>query len=149
MTEALEILALVCAVAVVAASARRLGLSAPLVLVIVGVLASYVPGVPEYHLDPEVVLLGLLPPLLYAAAIRTTLVDIRTNTRAIVVAATASGGDTTAPSARAAAMPMSGITHQATRPTPAVVKATAPTARMPIARVLVRMSTSVVRIAAA
>ena len=37
--------------------------------------------------------------------------------RAIVVAATASGGDTTAPSASAAAMLMSGITHQATRPT--------------------------------
>ena len=87
MTEALEILALVCAVAVVAASARRLGLSAPLVLVIVGVLASYVPGVPEYHLDPEVVLIGFLPPLLYAAAIRTTLVDIRTNTRAIGILA--------------------------------------------------------------
>jgi Na+/H+ antiporter len=87
MTEALEILALVCAVAVVAASARRLGLSAPLVLVVVGVLASYVPGVPEYHLDPEVVLIGLLPPLLYAAAIRTTLVDIRANTQAIGILA--------------------------------------------------------------
>jgi len=87
MTEALQILALVCAVAVVAASARRLGLSAPLVLVIVGILASYVPGVPEYHLDPEVVLIGFLPPLLYAAAIRTTLVDIRTNTQAIGILA--------------------------------------------------------------
>ena len=40
MTEALQILALVVAVAVVAAGARRLGLSAPLVLVVVGVLAS-------------------------------------------------------------------------------------------------------------
>ena len=87
MTEALEILGLVCAVAVVAAAARRLGLSAPLVLVVVGVLASYVPGVPEYHLDPEVVLLGFLPPLLYAAAIRTTLVDVRANTQAIGILA--------------------------------------------------------------
>ena len=96
MTEALEILALVCAVAVVAASARRLGLSAPLALVVVGVLASYVPGVPEYHLDPEVVLLGFLPPLLYAAAIRTTLVDIRTNTQAIGILAVGAVAFTTA-----------------------------------------------------
>jgi CPA1 family monovalent cation:H+ antiporter len=87
MTEALEILALVCAVAVVAAGARRLGLSAPLVLVVVGVLASYVPGVPEYHLEPEVVLIGFLPPLLYAAALRTTLVDVRSNRQAIGILA--------------------------------------------------------------
>ena len=46
-------------------------------------LASLVPGVPEYQLDPEVVLIGLLPPLLYAAAIRTSLVDFRANRRAI------------------------------------------------------------------
>ena len=87
MNEALQILALVVAVAVVAASARRLGLSAPLVLVVVGVLASLVPGVPDYHVDPEVVLIGFLPPLLYAAALRTSLVDVRTNRQAIGVMA--------------------------------------------------------------
>jgi len=87
MHEAVQLLALVVAVAVIAASARRLGLNAPLVLVVIGVLASFVPGVPEYHLDPEVVLLGLLPPLLYAAAIRTSLVDFRANRQAIGVLA--------------------------------------------------------------
>jgi monovalent cation/hydrogen antiporter len=87
MTEALQILALVVAVAVVAASARRLGLSAPLVLVVVGVIASLVPGVPAYHVDPEVVLIGFLPPLLYAAALRTSLVDVRANRQAIGILA--------------------------------------------------------------
>ena len=87
MSEAVELLALVVVVAVVAAGARRLGLSAPLVLIVTGVLASYVPGVPEYRLDPEVVLLGLLPPLLYAAALRTSLVDVRANTQAIGILA--------------------------------------------------------------
>ena len=53
MSEALQILALVVAVAVVAASARRLGLSAPLVLVVVGVVASFVPGVPDVHARPR------------------------------------------------------------------------------------------------
>ncbi len=87
MGEAVEILALVVAVAVVAAGARRLGLNAPIVLVVAGVLASFVPGVPEYRLDPEVVLLGLLPPLLYAAAIRTSLVDFHANRQAIGILA--------------------------------------------------------------
>jgi Na+/H+ antiporter len=87
MTEALQILALVVAVAVVAASARRLGLSAPLVLVVVGVIASLVPGVPAYHVEPDVVLIGFLPPLLYAAALRTSLVDVRANRQAIGILA--------------------------------------------------------------
>ncbi len=87
MHEALQILALVVAVAIVAAAARRLGLSAPLVLVVVGLLASFVPGVPEYHVEPELVLIGFLPPLLYAAAIRTSLVDVRANRQAIGILA--------------------------------------------------------------
>ncbi|MET8996538.1 Na+/H+ antiporter [Amycolatopsis sp. NPDC004169] len=76
-------MALVVTVLVVSAVARRLDWSAPLCLIVVGVAASYVPGVPEYHLDPEVVLLGLLPPLLYSAAIQTSLVDFRKNRGAI------------------------------------------------------------------
>jgi CPA1 family monovalent cation:H+ antiporter len=85
--EAVEILALVMAVAVVAGTARRLGWSPPLVLVVVGFLAALVPGVPDYTLDPDVVLLGLLPPLLYAAALRTSLVDVRANHQAIGILA--------------------------------------------------------------
>jgi len=84
---AVEILALVIAVAIFAGAARRAGRSAPLVLVVVGVVASLVPGVPEYRLDPEVVLIGVLPPLLYAAALRTSLVDVRANRQAIGILA--------------------------------------------------------------
>ncbi|MGW3961659.1 Na+/H+ antiporter [Amycolatopsis sp. NPDC005003] len=80
---AAEIVALVVTVLVVSAVARRLDWSAPLCLIVVGVAGSYVPGVPEVHLDPEVVLLGLLPPLLYSAAIQTSLVDFRKNRGAI------------------------------------------------------------------
>ncbi|HEX6936131.1 MAG TPA: Na+/H+ antiporter [Actinomycetes bacterium] len=87
MSEAAQLLALVVAVAVVAAAARRLGLNAPLVLVVTGLLASFVPGIPDYRLEPEVVLLGLLPPLLYAAALRTSLFDIRANRQAIGILA--------------------------------------------------------------
>ncbi|MEP6760381.1 MAG: Na+/H+ antiporter [Sporichthyaceae bacterium] len=87
MRAAVEILALVMAVAVVAGTARRMGSSPPLVLVVVGFLAALIPGVPDYSLDPDVVLIGLLPPLLYAAAIRTSLVDVRTNHQAIGILA--------------------------------------------------------------
>ena len=84
---AVELLALVIAVAVVAGATRRAGLSPPPVLVVVGVVASLVPGVPDYRLDPAVVLIGVLPPLLYAAALRTSLVDVRANRQAIGILA--------------------------------------------------------------
>ena len=58
---------------------ERLRIPAPLLLVVVGAAAAYVPGVPTIHLEAEVVLLGLLPPLLYAAAIQTSLVDFNAN----------------------------------------------------------------------
>ena len=80
---ALSLLSLVVVVSVVAGLAGRLGASPPLVLVVVGVIGAYLPGVPEVRLDPELVLVGLLPPLLYAAAIRTSLVDVRADRRAI------------------------------------------------------------------
>ena len=65
-----------------AAVTERLACPPPLLLIVVGVAASYVPGVPTIHLESEVVLLGLLPPLLYAAAIQTSLVDFNANRRA-------------------------------------------------------------------
>lgn len=75
MESALEVLAIVLTVAFVAGASRRFGLSAPLVLVVVGVAGSFVPATPVFELDPDLVLVGLLPPLLYAAAIRTSLID--------------------------------------------------------------------------
>lgn len=79
MQVAVEILGLVVVVLVVTGLARRFDWSPPLCLVLAGVAASFVPGLPDYHLDPELVLVGLLPPLLYSTALRTSLVDIRVN----------------------------------------------------------------------
>ena len=69
----------------VAALCRRFDLPAPLVLVALGAAASFLPFVPEVHLTSEVVLVGLLPPLLYAAALQTSLVDFNANRRAILL----------------------------------------------------------------
>lgn len=83
MEVALTILSLVAVVVGVSALANRYQLPAPLMLVIVGIGASFLPFVPELALTPELVLIGLLPPLLYAAAIRTSLVDVKAERRAI------------------------------------------------------------------
>ncbi len=85
MTVALDILALVVVVGVVAWFARRLGWPEPLVLVVVGIGLSFVPHVLEISLSPDLVLIGLLPPLLYAAAIRTSLIDFKANRRPILL----------------------------------------------------------------
>jgi Na+/H+ antiporter len=82
---AFELVALAIVVLAGTALADRVRLPAPLGLIVVGVVASYVPGVPTVHLSSDVVLLGLLPPLLYAAAIQTSLVDFNANRRSILL----------------------------------------------------------------
>ncbi|MCE3274345.1 MAG: Na+/H+ antiporter [Propionibacteriaceae bacterium] len=83
MTIALSILALVATVLAVTALAHRIRFSAPLLLMLVGIGVSFLPFVDIPELSSEVVLLGFLPPLLYAAAIRTSVIDFRANRRSI------------------------------------------------------------------
>ncbi|MEO8263301.1 MAG: sodium:proton antiporter [Pseudolysinimonas sp.] len=66
-------------VVVTAAFSRRLGVAAPLALVVVGIGYSFIPGVPQIEVEPDIILLGVLPPLLYAAAINVPVVDFRRN----------------------------------------------------------------------
>jgi monovalent cation/hydrogen antiporter len=65
--------------------ARRLGSSAPVILVAVGGIGSFLPGVPEIEVEPELVLYGVLPPLLFAEAVRTSFVDVRNRRDSILV----------------------------------------------------------------
>ncbi len=85
MDVALAIVLLVAIAVAVSAVSERFSVAAPLGLIVVGIGGSYLPFVPEFELTPEIVLVGLLPPLLYAAAIRTSLVDFRTNRRPIAL----------------------------------------------------------------
>jgi monovalent cation/hydrogen antiporter len=82
---ALALAVLVAVVIAVSGACRALDLPAPLVLVALGALGSFLPFVPEVHLSAEVVLVGLLPPLLYAAALQSSLVDFNANRRAILL----------------------------------------------------------------
>ncbi|QHF24234.1 sodium:proton antiporter [Rathayibacter sp. VKM Ac-2804] len=70
-------------VVTVARFSSRLGVAAPLLLVVIGIGASYLPGVPEIEVEPELILAGVLPPLLYSAAIQVPLADFRRNLRSI------------------------------------------------------------------
>lgn len=84
MELAVLVVALVAIVIVVARLVEPLRVPAPLALLAVGVALSFVPWMPRVELSPELVLLGLLPPLLYAAALQTSLIDVRTY-RAVIV----------------------------------------------------------------
>lgn len=80
---ALTLLAVAVASLLVHGIASRLGALAPLLLLAAGAAASFVPVVPDVTLSPEVVLVGLLPPLLYATAISTSLIDLKAQRVAI------------------------------------------------------------------
>jgi monovalent cation/hydrogen antiporter len=58
---------------------RRTGVAAPLLLVGLGIGASYLPSTPVIHVDPEIVLAGILPPLLYSSAVNLPVLDVRRN----------------------------------------------------------------------
>jgi monovalent cation/hydrogen antiporter len=75
---------------VVAASvfiARKMALPYPVVLVLVGLVLSFIPRLPEVKLDPNIVFYFFLPPLLYPAALFTSWRDFRRNLRPIVLLA--------------------------------------------------------------
>lgn len=71
------------AVAGLAVVARLVQVPYPILLVLGGLGLGSVPGVPELELDPDLVLLIFLPPLLYAAAFFSNLRELRANARSI------------------------------------------------------------------
>lgn len=71
------------AVLVLMAGARRILIPYPIFLVLGGLVLGFVPGVPAVRLDPEIVFLIFLPPILWAAAYFTSLRDFRANIRPI------------------------------------------------------------------
>src|SRR3982751_981842 len=59
--------------------ARRLGTPYPIVMVVGGLVIGLIPGMPGITLNPDLVFLVVLPPLLYAAAWTTSWRDFRYN----------------------------------------------------------------------
>ena len=67
------------------ALAERLRLPAPMVLLALGLIGSFLPFVPAVELSPEMVLFGLLPPLLYSTALQTSILDIKANLVSVIL----------------------------------------------------------------
>jgi Na+/H+ antiporter len=81
----LVVLGLLLATAALAVLSRLIGVPYPITLVLGGCVIGFVPGIPEVELDPDLVLLIFLPPLLYGAAFFTSLRDLRANARPIAL----------------------------------------------------------------
>ncbi len=81
MSEVLDPLVLVILAIVVIAVATAIGpklnIAGPLILVLVGIGVSLLPFVPPVYVEPEIILVGVLPPLLYSAAVSLPAIEFR------------------------------------------------------------------------
>ncbi len=70
---------------VVAVVARRLNTAPSILLVVAGIALALIPGLPRLELAPELVLLGILPPLIYSAGVAMSWREFRFNLRPIAL----------------------------------------------------------------
>jgi CPA1 family monovalent cation:H+ antiporter len=76
---------LLVAVAGLSTLGRQIGIPYPIVLVLGGAVFGFIPGIPTIALNPNIVLVVFLPPLLYSSAFFTNLGDIRANLRTVTL----------------------------------------------------------------
>jgi monovalent cation/hydrogen antiporter len=81
----LQLLILLAALAAMLVMAAVWRLPAALLFVTGGLVLGFVPGLPQLQLPPDLVLVGILPPLLYSSAFFTGLRDLRANLRPITL----------------------------------------------------------------
>jgi CPA1 family monovalent cation:H+ antiporter len=72
-------------IVIVDIAARRLKIAPSILLVIAGVILALFPQLPRVELAPELVLFGILPPLVYSAGVQMSWRDFRFNLRPIVL----------------------------------------------------------------
>jgi CPA1 family monovalent cation:H+ antiporter len=88
MTATIHTLLLLLAVMViVAVLARRLNTAPSILLVLAGIGLALTPGIPPIELEPDFVLMGVLPPLIYSAAVAMSWREFRFNLRPIALLA--------------------------------------------------------------
>src|SRR5579871_3859166 len=84
MTSTIQLLILLLIIiTVVAVVADRLRVPAVILLVLTGVVLALVPGLPAVRLEPDVVLLLILPPVIYSSAVAMSWSEFRFNLRPI------------------------------------------------------------------
>jgi len=79
----LFILAAVVVVVVVRWISDKTGLPSAALLTVAGILYAVLPG-PNMQLEPKLILTFVIPPLLYSAALDSSLIDIRRNMRTVI-----------------------------------------------------------------
>jgi CPA1 family monovalent cation:H+ antiporter len=61
-------LSLILAIVLLIMVAKKIKVAYPILLVVAGLLISFIPGIPQMHIDPDLIFVIFLPPLLYEAA---------------------------------------------------------------------------------
>jgi CPA1 family monovalent cation:H+ antiporter len=88
MSETVQVLVpLVVVVATVAVLADRLKIPPSILLVITGVILALLPGLPTIQIEPSIVLLMVLPPVIYSSAVAMSWREFRFNLRPIALLA--------------------------------------------------------------
>jgi len=82
--ELLTLMGVLAAALGLTALARRYNLSAPLLIVVVALGVSFIPGVPKVELEPELILTLVLPPLLYSTALESSFAQFKAALRPII-----------------------------------------------------------------
>ncbi|HET9025521.1 MAG TPA: Na+/H+ antiporter [Burkholderiaceae bacterium] len=84
---AIVVLMLALLIAGLSVAARKLRVSSPVLMLLAGAAIAFVPGAPRVLLDPEFVLLVLLPPVLYSSGVNMSWRGFRSNLRPILLLA--------------------------------------------------------------
>jgi monovalent cation/hydrogen antiporter len=84
----LSLVVVLCAtVAALSVAAKRLRVPAPILMLVAGAAIAFAPGIPRVALNPELVLVLLLPPLLYSSGVGMSWRGFRSNLRPILLLA--------------------------------------------------------------
>lgn len=85
MTEELLLAVIAGVIVIILANtlSKRIGVAGPLILVVIGFAISMIPGVAAISIPPELILVGVLPPLLYSAAVSAPAIEFRRDLTAI------------------------------------------------------------------
>jgi monovalent cation/hydrogen antiporter len=133
-SQELVLLGLLVAVAALLVLAPALRIPYPILLVLGGIALGFVPGMPEVELPPDLVLVAVLPPLLYAGSFFTSLHELRVNLRPISLLATGLVVATTLAVALVAHTAIDGMSWATAFVLGAIVSPTDPVAATSIAR---------------
>src|SRR5213592_1494783 len=85
--DSLALVAILVSVAFLLVAADRTRIPYPILLVVGCLGLGFIPGIPDFQLPPDLVLVAVLPPLLYGTAFFTSLRDLRENAFAITLLA--------------------------------------------------------------